>query len=324
MERSRATVENLKPFFGIPLSSKEGPDRKRPPDHDRFRDQSGRMELQIEVVSEYLYVGSGNLELFDLKGRKQAYYALPRHNGQLVIPGSAIKGAVRSIAEAISGSCVRVADRGERTGSWRACSDEGLLCAACRLFGATGYRGRVHLSDAAPVAQVEPDRIKIADLWPPRQSPGRKFYRPGAFQSLDKEAERNHRFIEVVPKGSRFSVTLYFENTTRAEMGLLMRALGLDLIQRGSEKKVVFAFPVKLGGAKPRCLGAARLNPKRLYLVRQDAGLTSSLLQGGQPAALLNTLGLWLEDDSLLDSLAWQMFREKFALKAEPCPPEVY
>lgn len=312
-----------KPFFWIALDKQQTPRREQPPPHNRFRDWSGRLELEIEVVSEYLYVGSGNFELFTLDGKEQAYYAFARHNGQLVIPGTGIKGAVRSIVEAISNSCVRQVAKGERAPGHEACRNANALCPACRLFGTTGYGGRVHFSDAVPIGQVETEKIKIADLWPPRQAKGRKFYYAKIFQRLDMQPQKSHRFIEVVPKGSKFVTTLYFENVLTAEMGLLIRALGLDFSQR-DPSKVAYAFPVKLGGAKPRCLGATYLKPKQLYLIPGVSDLFSALLTGGGQSSLSDNLKTWLGDDSLLDRQAWERFRQEARRKDEPCPREVY
>ena len=321
MPRDEAPRE-AKPFFWVPLGG-EKPSREAPPHHNRFTGWSGRLELEIEVVSEYLYMGSGNFELFNLSGKEQAYYAFARCDGRLVIPGTSIKGAVRSIVEVISNSCVPQVARGERAYRHEACQDESALCPACRLFGTTGYGGRVHFADAVPVGEVRSEIIKIADLWPPRQAGGRKFYYAGSFQRLDMQPQKSHRFIEAIPKGSKFATVLHFENASDAEMGLLMRSLGLDLGPQ-DPPKVVCAFPVKLGGAKPRCLGAVCPRPKRLYLVPEGPEVFSALLTGGEPSPLTESIKAWLADCSLLDQRAWEEFREKAKRKEEPCPREVY
>lgn len=321
MRKDKAPREP-KPFFWVTLS-KQAPYMEKPPDHDRFRDWSGRMELEIEVVSKYLYVGSGNFELFNLQDKEQAYYAFARSNGQLIIPGTGIKGAVRNIVEAISNSCVQQVVRGEKAPKHEACRDKEALCPACRLFGTTGYSGRVRFSDAIPVGEVKSTIIKIADLWPPRQAKGRKFYYAGSFQPLDIQPQKSHRFIEVVPKGSKFVTALAFENTSDAEMGLLMRALGLGFSQQ-DPSKVVYLFPLKLGGAKPRCLGAVHLRPKRLSMITGGPDIFSALLTGGRPYPILDTLKIWLEDNSLLDRPAWEQFCKGARIRGEPCPKEVY
>jgi len=323
-----------KPFFWVTLDKAKSPARRTLHLHERFSGLSGRMVLQIEVFSEYLYVGSGILDLFTPPGQSQeyAYYAFARRNGQLVIPGTGVKGAVRGVYEALTNSCVSQRGRNERMPeSHQACKGvekgkEGQtpLCPACRLFGVTGYRGRAHFADAIPIGEVQTTRIKISDLWPPRQSKGRKFYQSKRFQGLDMRPEKSHRYLEVVPKGSRFETTLVFENLEEAEMGALLRALGLGPHPQKPDE-VDQAFPIKLGGAKPRCLGSVRFVPQDIYLVDETDPL-GSLIQGGW---LLNNLTLqlrqWLDNvGDLLDQTAWKRFLQDAKSKDELCPVEVY
>ena len=290
------------------------------------------MKLEIEVLSDYLYVGSGNFDLFPLQGREQARYTFARRNGQPVIPGTGLKGAVRSIVEAISNSCVLQKDRRERLRTHHPCGGvkrgqerRAELCPACRLFGTTGYRGRVHFPDAVPIGEVQTTTIKIADLWPPKQFKGRKFYQTKAFQPQDMRPQKNYRFLEVVPNGTRFKTTLFFENATTAEMGLLVRALGLALHQE-KEGSVVYAFPVKIGGAKPRCLGSVRFHPKRIQMLSTSTeDLFQALLTGGESQGVKARLLAWLADTTLLDQRAWEQFRQEARRQGgEKCPKEVY
>lgn len=319
-----------KPFHWISL--KTPPRREAPAFHASFRQLSGRLEIEIEVLSDYLYVGSGAVLLDSQKG---AYYAFARHDEQLIIPSTGIKGPVRAIVEAISNSCVKQsAWREQRTlkAHHRACAEvkhgqeaSTELCPACRLFGTTGYRGRMHFADAAPVKQGQPQIIKIADLWPPRQNKGRKFYETKTFRELENQKpERNHRFLEGVPKGARFVTTLFFENADVAEMGLILRALGLDR-HPDQPENVGYAFPVKIGGAKPRCLGAVRFHPRRISLLPKAAGgLFQALAQGGENRLLKPTLLEWLQNETLLDQEAWRQFRQQAKQKQEPCPKDLY
>lgn len=320
-----------KPFHWISL--KVPPRREAPTFHTSFHQLSGRLELEIEVLSDYLYVGSGAILLDSQKG---AYYAFARCGEQLVIPGTGIKGPVQSIVEAISNSCVRlISHRGrERISSkvHQACdgvpSDQegkARLCPACRLFGTTGYRGRVYFADALPLGQIQPRIVKIADLWPPRQNKGRKFYEAKAFRELENQKpERNHRFLEAVPKGARFATTLFFENADVSEMGLIIRALGLDRHPEQPEN-MVYAFPIKIGGAKPRCLGAVRFHPKRIALLPNAAeGLFRALAQGGENRPLKPIILEWLQNETLLDQEAWRQFRQQAKQQQEPCPKDLY
>ena len=315
-----------KPFFWIPV--REKPARSSVPDdvpgHDRFTGASGRLDLHLEVMSDYLYVGSGQFEFKTIGGRPQAHYAFARRDGQLVIPGSSLKGAVRAVLEAISNSCIGQRGRNESVpSSHHPCPSDGPFCPACRLFGTIRRRGRVHFSDAMPVGEVSGEVIKIADLWPPRQVGGRKFYRSLQFKKLDLKPAKNHRFLEAVPKGSKFYTVLYFENASPAEMGLLIRALGLDR-SSNDPGKIAYVVPIKLGGAKPRCLGNVRFTPNDLRLLQDGPMLLTSLLGGGVQTPLTETLLRWLEEESLLDRRAWEQFRRNAKSEEEFCPEGVY
>ncbi len=311
-----------KPFFW--MTATRAPRKERPPDHDRFAGDSGRLNLRLQVVSDYLYVGSGQFELATVGGRQQAYYAFARRDGQLVIPGSSLKGAVRAVLEAISNSCVSQRHRSESVRSTHVlCDSDGPVCPACRLFGSTRRRGRVHFSDAVPVGDVKGEVIKIAELWPPRNAKGRKFYRSGRMRRLDLTPARNFRFIEAVPRGSRFAFSLYFENVRPAEMGLVLRSMGLDL---GDSGRLVQAFPVKVGGAKPRCLGAVRFEATALWLVTPGPRLLAALAGEGSEAAPEEALRGWLSapSEGLLDRQAWEQLRHNAAQQDTWCPEELY
>ena len=68
---------------------------------------SGKLKVQLEVCS-LLHVGTGKVEK-DKYG--DSLHPFVRRNGRIIIPGSSLKGAVRSVAEAVSYSCgVRLPD----------------------------------------------------------------------------------------------------------------------------------------------------------------------------------------------------------------------
>lgn len=332
--RSFGQEPEPKPFFWIELK-KQKPVKNVPVFHECFRGLTGCLELEIEVVSDYLYAGSGYVLLDEAKNR--AYYAFSRYRNQPVIPGTGIKGAVRSIVEAISNSCVRQVARSERIdrnhdGCKKNKSTDAEtamnLCPACRLFGAAGYRGRVHFTDALPLGEFAAAIVKIADLWPPRPGKARKFYQVKKSRLLDERPQKNHRFVEAVPKGARFKTELWFENVSGAEMGLVVRALGCAAgsFQNGRATPV---FPVKLGGAKPRCLGAVYFRPAKLVLAadlsRSGNGLSLKMLYGGEGTSnWQETVVAWLKDESLLDREAWKKFFASINKEDQFCPRELY
>ncbi len=305
------TLPEPKPFFWIPVRNEK---RNAIVSHDNFAGLNGFLDLELRVISDFLYVGSGSILLDPLD---RAYYSFARRGDQLVIPASGIKGAVRAIVEAISGSCVsQMAKKDNFYSSSGHCEisknqeTKASLCAACRLFGTTGYRGRAYFSDAELKGDIRTDIIKISDLWPPKQAIGRKFYQIKAFQRLDDRPEKNHRFIEAVPKDSVFSTRLSFENTSPAEMSLVIRAIGL---------------PLKIGGAKPRCLGAVKFDIKELKMAPTGgADFFKTFSKGYDSQPLKDYLQKWFNDKSLLDEVAWMKFKEQAKVQSDPCPRGMY
>ncbi len=321
-----------KPFFWLPL--KDAPQRDAPVFHDTFHGWTGWLTLDIEVFSDYLYVGSGQIDLVRINGREQARYTFTRRDGQLVIPATSIKGAVRSVFEAITNSCVSQRHRRERPPSTAhmACGlvrkgkeEKTQLCPACRVFGTTGYRGRVYFSDAEPIGEVSTTTIKISDLWPPRHTQGRKFYEIKKFQPQDLTPRRNTRFIEVVPKGSAFRTRLRFENMNTGELSALLRAMGI-VPKEEDPSRVVYGYPVKLGGAKPRCLGSVYFRPRAVRIVTSpQQSWLEGLIQPEKEDEWRGHLTGWLQDTSLLDLEAWETFREAAQPRTDAfCPREVY
>jgi CRISPR-associated protein Csm3 len=247
----RASAE--KPYAFVPIPAGDAR-RERPTGHDRYTGDlvTGTLEGTILALSP-VHVASGQIEL---TGKQpplvKAHF---RRNGRLTIPGSSLKGVVRSIVEAISSppSCLRVtrARSAEQSNNVQACTDKERLCVACRIFGAMGYLGQVRFHDAI-IETGEPEIIPTPSLFAPRTRErlyviggnvvGRKFYRHGALA-------RGNVPLEVCPPGSRFRLRVDFENLSEAQLGLLLVALG-----QGIPK-----LHPKLGGAKPACCGSVEI-----------------------------------------------------------------
>jgi hypothetical protein len=80
--------------------------------------------------------------------------------------------------------------------------------------------------------------------------------------------------------------------------------------------------PIKIGGAKPRCLGAVRFAIKG---IRQLQGLKGDFLGTTiDGIKSYSTMKEWLMDESLIDDVAWLRFVEGAKTMSEPCPKELY
>jgi hypothetical protein len=204
-----------------------------------------------------VHIGSGLFELVD----GQVVRAFIKRDGQWIIPGSSLKGVFRSIAEAISASCISKTRASYRELPWKEleeCDDPDQLCVCCRIFGSLRYVGRVRFTDALPFEQT-PTIVSVPALFRPRSEAriykdsrgryrGRKFYFHGKL-SPGREP------LQAITARSTFGFRTDFEDLTDAELCLLLTAMG-----------VLGGLKPKLGGGKPACLGSIEVNVQRVSL----------------------------------------------------------
>jgi CRISPR/Cas system CSM-associated protein Csm3 (group 7 of RAMP superfamily) len=252
-----------KPYDFVPLP--EAVKRERPAGHDGFKPGliSGAISGELLALTP-VHVASGNIEPTQ-DARVPLVKAHFRTGGKIAIPGSSLKGVVRSIAEAITPSCVCVQSRAARDKMPRGfepCEvwdERALLCPACRIFGAMGYQGQVRFADAV-LTQGDFGTTLAPSLFAPRnysplyynqrgQVRGRKFYFHG-------EPARGNVPLEVCTVGSRYAWHLDFTNLHEAELGVLLMAMGVSDA----------SFMLKLGGAKPVCRGSVEVCLKSIEI----------------------------------------------------------
>jgi CRISPR/Cas system CSM-associated protein Csm3 (group 7 of RAMP superfamily) len=243
-----------KPYAFVPLAQRVT--RQEPAGHHRFQHINGRLD-GVLVARSPVHVASGLLE-----PRTDRQYPLVkaqfRVNGQPAIPGTSLKGCIRSILEAISSSAV-TATRAQIPREAQPSRANDNLDVAQRLFGAMGYQGQVRFSDVVaetdmlkiePTTQLfRPRREALQAYYDGRQVKGRKFYMHGELAKGDLP-------LETCPVGTRFVFRVDFANLTAGELGLLLIALGL-----GEPR-----FWPKLGGGKPACLGTVEVVERTLSL----------------------------------------------------------
>jgi hypothetical protein len=264
-----------KPYDFVPLAE---PAQTETVGHERLHGQgynSGRLTYQLRALSP-VFVASG---IYALRGEDLAYTHEPvvracyRVDGQAAIPGSSLKGVVRSVLEAVSPSCVSItriqADlipfvpRERWKQREQGCKPE-RACPACSIFGMMGRMSKVTFGDARLVkgavrlyrlpALYGPRTRPLADIYlKDGQVKGRKFYHHGR-----PAQDEDQPPVEAIKRGSLLRGELQFENLSDAELGLLIFSLSLDA-----------SFALKLGGGKPSCLGSLRVQPGRLELFTQ-------------------------------------------------------
>lgn len=171
-------------------------------------------------------------------------------DGRLTIPGSSLKGPVRSLVETITYACVNKPghrwQKHERDlfGECRYHSQrrQGKLCIACQMFGAMGYEGQIHFADAPQVAG-ETNVHFIPAQHQPQRSNERRHYPHDLKDPNDPQWP-----LEVALPDSRFHLTIRFQNLAAGELGLLLIALGQ------SDPPIC----LKVGAGKNSGLGAVR------------------------------------------------------------------
>lgn len=259
-----------KPYGFVRVDPLNTEDRRHPAGHHKYKDGtvSGTLLCEIEVLTP-VHVASGTLEMQNNR-QYPLYKAHVRSAGRPVIPGSSLKGAVRSVVEAISTSCLRITRANPRglPRNTEGCRDEKRLCAACRMFGSMGYQGQVRFTDAVMREGYRTALARMPSLYAPRnragvyferrQIRGRKFYRHG--QPAEGDVP-----VEVCQPRSILDFSLHFENLTGAELGLMLTALG-----QGEPP-----FILKLGGGKPACYGSIRVKLGKLNILNDIAAYYS-------------------------------------------------
>lgn len=227
-------------------------------DFDLLRERLVFQALLTTRTALHIGAGSGNIEVVDLPVIKTA-------KGYPFIPGSSIKGVVRSTLESLLcginkyplRACNPLANDQTVCGSHAESDRQGQLkrhCAVCRLLGSHLVASHVRFSDAILLNETSAPPIERRD---------------GV--AIDRElriaANKCKYDFEVISAGTSFSMEILVLNPEPWLMGLLLA--GLDPIRHG------FAT---IGGFSSRGLG--RVDVQWLSLTRVTA---NQLLQGDSP-----------------------------------------
>ncbi len=258
-----------KPYKLISLPQ-TAPNRDKPAGQEKFKSDrySGKINLNLKVKTT-AFIGSGTVAMgSDLSSEKRNIPLIKtsvQQNQKLIIPGSSLKGVVRSIYEAITQSCLckTKADRNSIPAGYNECKDQNKLCPACQVFGAMNWQGLIHFADAV-ATEAKSNVGFIPSLYmPEKQRPGyyingkvagRKFYYH-TIRSVDKGQQKG---IAVQQAGREFIFTtqIRFMNLTKAELGTLLIALGQD--------KPNNSIALKIGGGKPIGMGTVEVEIKEI------------------------------------------------------------
>ncbi|MGC9396920.1 MAG: RAMP superfamily CRISPR-associated protein [Anaerolineae bacterium] len=277
----------MNPYDFVRMDWSKGVKRRPAINHDHFEGLSGRIEGTITTLTPFFIPRKDN------RSPKQF---LTNAQRQAVIPGSSLKGLIRSLVETVGYGCWWLFDGTYEGGKanyksklprdFEQCRDASQLCVACRMFGlikgGTLLLGHVGFDDAVCDAPVPYDTIytPILDAPKPRHSvwylgqdgkvAGRKFYfhstviRTLSGIKRSKSGVQLNQYIAPIGANSKFTFSAHFDNLAQDELALLLYALVLEPGMRH-----------KLGYAKPAGLGSVEIALTRLELVDYRQRYTS-------------------------------------------------
>lgn len=236
---------------------------------------------------------------------------LVSQDGRPFIPGSSLRGVVRSHIERVvralepdqihggRGACDPVSEkswcitreemtgwrgqlrpvgeRGENPDEWLATQVWGGSCRVCRTFGNTWLASRVRFSDL-PLVEDGGGHIELRD---------------GVSIDRDKESVAEKYDFEVLPPGTAFTLSVIAENLDEAERGLMW--LGLRELIDGH---------IRIGGFKGRGLGVVRLVNVDLRGVdaAERAALREFVLHGTLPSIAATPADVVIRADGWLEA----------------------
>jgi CRISPR/Cas system CSM-associated protein Csm3 (group 7 of RAMP superfamily) len=233
-------TDEIRSYGYVPLSN--NPSKGEPKGHKKFVDNClhGYLELQL-TAQQPIHVAVGVTVMGSDVGsdRPLVRPMMQRPDGTLFIPGSSLKGCVRSIYEAITNSTVGTPTT---NAPYKPCEGKQALCPASRVFGALGYQGLIEFTDA-----ISTDSATLGEM-PVQHSPKagteRKFYRTNVQRTEPQEISQVP--IQQAPRGATFRTRLRFKNLLPEELGALLIALGQD---------ETYPIALKLGAGKAHGMG---------------------------------------------------------------------
>lgn len=261
----------------------KAPVRRPPTAHHSFTGAAGLLKCRITALTPMLISKGGSADATFLRGN--------------VIPGSSLKGLIRSVAEAAGDGCMVLSNAHGAKG-FQQCSRQASLCVTCRTFGmmetsrnADVHLGHVRFGDVR-AESVQEETLRLPSMWGPRPDDhpgyhdpdggpsGRKFYFHHAIgPNTSQDFEITARAAQ---KGSTFHAEVAYSNLTREELSLLLYALFLE---PGVHHKMGLGKPLGLGSIQIECVEWRFWQAADRY-----RGVTPDTLAGGEATAHIESM----------------------------------
>jgi len=270
------------PYRLIPV--RRAIERKSPLTDEKFTGQSGFIHCTIENLTP-LFIG-GN------RYNKQLFLT---RNDRSVIPGTSLKGMLRSLTEVVGGGCNITDAKGNYSSENMPCKHANRLCIACRMFGmmergsgAKVHKGNISVSDALVLEknlEIKSFQVLLYNKGTKHEpfyrthstgkldGKSRKIYfhqpkRKGSVHSPAQTTQATPKPINAIMPGHHFDFAIQFSNLKKEELELLAYVLDLEEMAHVeiSEDKLKLNGPLrhKIGNAKPLGLGSCHLKVKKI------------------------------------------------------------
>ncbi|GER82285.1 hypothetical protein KTAU_09230 [Thermogemmatispora aurantia] len=302
----------MNPYDFARIDWSRPPERRKPVWHHRLfgaglpRLYSGRLELRLTArtpifIAAYSLAAAGKA----IKDPKKPVPFIQDRTGHYIIPGTSLKGLLRSLVETLGNGCLTLFDgnyeqekTGER-GRYKAvykdkvrpeflhCQDDTHLCIACRIFGSLKehkresiFMGKVNIGDAQadpetvalykpmytqPLVEPKPHHRAFYLDEQERYIAGRKFYFHHDPDREPLQASGYVYFTRAEP-ANRYIHPLDYDTVFYAR-------LDFTNLERDELGALLLAIVLeegmchKIGYAKPLGLGSIALEPLRLELI---------------------------------------------------------
>lgn len=287
----------MNPYDFARIDWNRPPERRKPVWHHQLLGQETRQlysgSIDVDVFAETpIFVSNPRSVPSDPKKPAQS---MQNKRGEYIIPGSSLKGMLRTVVETLGNGCLTLFDGDYERGKvnyrrdvpqpFLHCESNIHLCIACRTFGMLKERaggvflGKVNIGDAVAYADsiytYEPMYTAVLVEPKPRHEAfyldeshryiaGRKFYfhHPADLKPLSKNGLKlfsgrpANRFIQPLDYDTRFHFRVDFTGLEEDEFSALLLAIALEEKMRH-----------KIGYGKPLGLGSVYLQPTALTLV---------------------------------------------------------
>lgn len=298
----------MNPYDFVRIDWNAGVERHSPTAHDHFEGISGLIDGKITVLTP--------LFIRDPRGAKGQSGALPfarnqNGRGEHIIPGSTLKGAIRSLVEVISPGCFLLFDRAYSERSWptsvnysskldrefRRCKHPARLCSACRMFGvlvesrdsdtgeAFSWAGNVGFEDGNISRLVKMVPVYTPNLLKPRsyhepwylsgdrmKLAGRKFYFHQDPDRLYLKSRLQNYGQYVEPVGIDSTFTFSARFENLSQDDFSLLLYALAL-EKGMRHKIGYAKPAGLGSVEIALTRIETIDMQRRY-TSPDGGKT--------------------------------------------------